>query len=48
MRAPMPSRQVVEKALGLLVDTKSLAKNYDLLKDRLLANSGMYIKRRRA
>ncbi len=36
--------QAVEKALGLLVDTKSLAKNYDLLKDRLLANSGMYIK----
>ena len=36
--------QAVEKALGLLVDTKSLAKNYGLLKDRLLANSGTYIK----
>jgi eukaryotic-like serine/threonine-protein kinase len=36
--------QAVEKALGLLVDTKSFAQNYDLLKDKLLANSGSYIK----
>jgi serine/threonine-protein kinase len=35
--------QLVEKALGLLLDTKSLAMNYDLLKDRLLAKSGSYI-----
>jgi eukaryotic-like serine/threonine-protein kinase len=37
-------KEVVSKALGLLVDTKSLAKNYDLLKDKLLANSGSFIK----
>ncbi len=36
--------QAVEKALGLLVDTKSLAKNYDLLKDKLLSKSGSYVK----
>jgi serine/threonine-protein kinase len=36
--------QVVAKALGLLLDTKSLDKNYDLLKDKLLSNSGNYIK----
>ena len=36
--------QVVSKALGLLLDTKSLDKNYELLKDRLLSNSGSYIK----
>ena len=36
--------EVVSKALGLLIDTKSLDKNYDLLKDKLLANSGNYIK----
>ena len=36
--------QIVDKALGLLLDTKSLDKNYDLLKDKLLANSGNYIK----
>ncbi len=36
--------QIVAKALGLLLDTKSLDKNYDLLKDKLLANSGNYIK----
>ncbi len=36
--------QVVSKALGLLLDAKSLDKNYDLLKDRLLANSSNYIK----
>ncbi len=36
--------QAVEKALGLLVDAKSLAKNYDVLKDKVLANSGSYIK----
>jgi eukaryotic-like serine/threonine-protein kinase len=36
--------QVVAKALGLLLDTKSLDRNYDLLKERLLSNSGNYIK----
>jgi tRNA A-37 threonylcarbamoyl transferase component Bud32 len=36
--------QLVEKAVGLLVDTNSLAKNYDLLKDRLLSKSGSFIK----
>jgi tRNA A-37 threonylcarbamoyl transferase component Bud32 len=35
--------QLVEKALGLLLDAKSLAKNYDVLKDRLMSNSGSYI-----
>jgi serine/threonine-protein kinase len=35
--------QVVAKALGLLVDAKSLAQHYDLLKTKLLANSGAYI-----
>ncbi|HEY2968548.1 MAG TPA: serine/threonine-protein kinase [Casimicrobiaceae bacterium] len=36
--------QVVEKAVGLLLETNSLAKNYDLLKDRLLSKSGSFIK----
>jgi tRNA A-37 threonylcarbamoyl transferase component Bud32 len=36
--------EIVSKALGLLLDTKSLDKHYDLLKDKLLANSGNYIK----
>src|SRR5438874_2517053 len=36
--------QVVEKAVALLLDTKSLAKNYDLLNDRLLSKSGSFIK----
>src|SRR2546426_316106 len=36
--------QVVEKAVGLLLDTSSLAKNYDLLKDRLLSKSGNFIR----
>ena len=35
--------QLVEKALGLLVDPKSLAKNYDLLKDKLLSKSGNFV-----
>jgi serine/threonine-protein kinase len=35
--------QLVEKAVGLLLDTNSLAKNYDLLKDRLLSKSGDFI-----
>jgi len=35
--------QVVAKALGLLVDAKSLAQHYDLLKTKLLGNSGAYI-----
>ncbi len=36
--------QVVEKAVGLLIDTGSLAKNYDLLRDRLMSKSGNFIK----
>jgi tRNA A-37 threonylcarbamoyl transferase component Bud32 len=36
--------QVVQKAVALMLDTTSLAKNYDLLKDRLLSNSGAFIK----
>jgi len=35
--------QLVEKALALFVDRNSLAKNYDVLKDKLLSNSGKYI-----
>jgi serine/threonine-protein kinase len=36
--------QAVEKAVGMLLDTSSLTKNYDLLKDRLLSKSGSFIK----
>ena len=36
--------QLVEKAMGLLLDSESLAKNYDLLKDRVLSKSGSFIK----
>ena len=35
--------QLVEKAVGLLVDQKSIAANYELLKTRVLANSGNYV-----
>jgi serine/threonine-protein kinase len=35
--------QLVEKALGLMVDTSSLAKNYDVLRERLMANGGTYV-----
>ena len=35
--------QLVEKALGLLVERASLAKNYDLLSERLLAKSPGFI-----
>ena len=35
--------QLVEKALGLFVDKASLMKNYDVLRDKLLANSGKYV-----
>ena len=35
--------QLVQKALALLVDTKSLTKNYDWLKTKLLSNSGSYV-----
>jgi serine/threonine-protein kinase len=35
--------QLIEKALTLLLDRNSLAKNYDVLKDRLLSKSGNYI-----
>ena len=36
--------QLVEKAVGLLVDQKSIAANYDLLKSRVLANSGDFVR----
>ena len=39
------NRQVVLKALGLMVDDKSLARNYDAVSDRLLANSDRFITR---
>ena len=35
--------QLVEKALTLLLDRNSLAKNYDVLKAKVLSNSGNYI-----
>jgi serine/threonine-protein kinase len=35
--------QLVEKALGLMLDSNSLAKNYDVLRDKLLSKSGTYI-----
>jgi len=35
--------QLVEKALGLLIDSKSLAKNYDLLQAKLLSKSGSFV-----
>jgi len=35
--------QTVEKVLGLLLETSSLAKNYDFLRDRLLSKSGDFI-----
>jgi len=35
--------QLVEKALGLFVDKSSLVKNYDVLRDKLLVNSGRYV-----
>ena len=35
--------QVVEKALGLLVERKSLASNYDVVQSKLLSQSGSYI-----
>ena len=35
--------ELVAKAVGLLLDPKSLTKNYDLLKDRLLSQSGNFI-----
>jgi len=36
--------QAVEKALGLIIDEKSLAANYDLIRDKVLANSATYVK----
>jgi serine/threonine-protein kinase len=35
--------QLVAKALGLMIDTSSLATNYDVLRDRLMAKSGAYV-----
>ncbi len=35
--------QLVEKALGLMLDTGSLAQNYDVLRDRLISKSGTYV-----
>ena len=36
--------QLVEKALGLLLDSNSFAKNYDVLKDRLLSQSASFVR----
>jgi hypothetical protein len=36
--------QLVEKAMGLFIDPRSLAKNYDVLRDKLMSKSGDYIK----
>jgi len=36
-------KQLVAKALALLLDRKSLASNYDVLYDKLMAHSGSYI-----
>ena len=35
--------QLVAKALGLMLDSNSLAKNYDVLRARLMSKSGSYI-----
>jgi hypothetical protein len=35
--------QLVQKALRLMLDPKALAKNYDMLKDKLLAQSANYV-----
>jgi serine/threonine-protein kinase len=35
--------QLVEKALGLLLDSNSLARNYDVLKTRLLSQSASFV-----
>ncbi|MFO1324310.1 MAG: serine/threonine-protein kinase [Burkholderiales bacterium] len=35
--------QLVEKAVGLLVDQGSVAKNYDVLRDKLLSRSGDFV-----
>ena len=37
-------RQLVEKALGMYIDTNSLNKNYALLEQKLLSQSGAFIK----
>ncbi len=36
--------QLVEKAVGLLVDQKSIAANYDAIARRVLANSGSFVR----
>jgi serine/threonine-protein kinase len=36
--------QLVGKAVALILDSRSIARNYDVLKDRLLSQSGSYIK----
>ena len=35
--------QLVGKALGLMLDTGAIAKNYDVLRDRLMSKSGAYV-----
>jgi serine/threonine-protein kinase len=35
--------QLVEKALSLMLDSKSLARNYDLLKDKVLSQSASFV-----
>jgi len=36
--------QLVEKAVGMMVDEGSLAKHYDLVRDRVLAQSGTFVR----
>jgi eukaryotic-like serine/threonine-protein kinase len=36
--------QLVEKAVGMMVDRGSLAKNYDVVRDKLLSRSGDFVK----
>ena len=35
--------QLVEKALGLMLESRSLAQNYDALRDKLLSQSGSFV-----
>ena len=40
---PELRKQLVEKAVAMLVDGKSLAKNYDVVRDKLLSRSGDFV-----
>ena len=44
MQLSVERSQAVQKALGLMVDAKSLSSHYDLVRDRLLANSSSFVK----